>query len=704
MISARPACCLLGVLAVLGCAAERSSEPSSVVLVTIDTLRADRLGAYGGEARTPNLDALAREGVLFRNAFAQSPLTLPSHSSILTGTLPTRHGVRDNGRYRLSEEMETVAEILKAKGYATAAFVGAFPVDSRFGLDQGFDEYDDGFSRAPSRVAFAERRAADVVAAARRWLEGRKPGPYFLWLHLFDPHAPYEPPPPFAEDYEGEVAYVDESLSNLFQSVGSEALLAVTADHGEGLGEHGERTHSLFVYDSTLRIPFLLRGPGVPRGTVVEEQVRSVDIVPTLLELSGHRGACARCQGASLVPALRGETLPSAPSYAETYFPLLNLGWSELKSLRKDGWKLIAAPEPELFDLRSDPGETRNLAETDPGKLRELSAELAALSEDAVAAPASDPETVRVLRSLGYLSSAKPPVTGDRPDPKSRLAVWEGVRNGMELVARGQMGGAIAELQAAVNEEPQLLLARSYLALALFDLGRYGESAAQCAAILDREPRDFDATLLLAKSLLRSGRTAEAQALLGAAAEIDPDSPEPWVELAQAALASRSREEAEAYLAKARERDEEAPPVLVLRGKMALLAGDSASSEALFRKALGESPFEEDARVQLGNLLLTQRRLGEAEGLYREGLTIRPEAASFHLGLGHSRALAGKMGEAIPLFEKALTLDPKSTTALNSLGFIYIETGNANKGVALLRRSLEIQPDQPELVGFLRAR
>jgi arylsulfatase A-like enzyme/Flp pilus assembly protein TadD len=675
-----------------------------VVLVTIDTLRADRLGAYGGTASTQNLDALAREGALFRNAFAQSPLTLPSHSSILTGTLPTVHGVRDNGRFRLSEEMETLAEILKAKGYATAAFVGAFPVDSRFGLSQGFDQYDDDFSRSASRVAFAERRAGEVVAGARKWLETRNPGPYFLWVHLFDPHAPYDPPSPFPKGYEGEIAYVDESLSNLLQAVGGEVLLAVTADHGEGLGEHGERTHSLFIYDSTLRIPLLLRGPGVPQGTVIDEQVRSIDILPTLLELSGHEGACSSCQGRSLAAALRGATLPPAPSYAETYFPLLNLGWSELKSLRKDGWKMIAAPEPELFDLSADPGETRNLAEIHPEKARDMAAELASMAGDAVAAPASDPETARVLRSLGYLSSAKPPQTGSKADPKSELSVWEGIRTGMDLVAQGRMEEAAGELDRAVREDPELVLARSYLALALFDLGRYDGSAAQCAAILEREPRNFDATLLLGKSLLRSGRASEARALLSEAAEIDPESPEPWVELSQAALAARSREEAGAFLAKARERDDEAPPVLVLRGKMALITGDAASSEALFRKALEQAPFEDDARVQLGNLLLTQRRLDEAEGLYREGLQIRPEAASFHLGLGQCRALAGRMEEAIPLFEKALALEPRSTTAMNSLGFGYLELGRQSEGVALLRRSLEIQPDQPELVGFLRQR
>ena len=696
-------------LALASCSPGGPREPRSLVLVTIDTLRADRLGAYGGKAATPSLDALSREGARFQNVFAQSPLTLPSHSSILTGTYPTYHGVRDNGRFRLSEEMETLAEILRDAGYSTAAFVGGFPVDSRFGLDQGFDVYDDALGRSRSRVSLAERRASEVVALAGSWIEGRDRNLYFVWVHLFDPHAPYDPPDPFPDDYEGEVAYVDASLKELLAAVSQDAFVAVTADHGEGLGEHGERTHSLFVYDSTLRVPWLLRGPGVAPGTVVEEPARSVDLVPTILDLVGMSEGCARCQGRSLVPALEGKPLPPEPSYAETYFPRLNLGWSELRSLRLGGWKYIEAPEPELYEIATDPGEIRNLASVNPEKLREMASELDRL-EEATAGAASngqvqDPETRAILRSLGYLSSESAgPSEGPRADPKSRLEVWEGVRNGMDLVARGEMDGAIEALEFALATEPDLILARTYLALAYFERGRYPAAVGQCNEVLARAGSDFDGTLLLGRSLLRLGRIPEARAVLERAASIDEASPEPWVELAQLHMLSKSRSEMESALAKASERDGKAPSVLLLQGKIAMMSGSVPYAEKLFRAAIDAAPSEEEPRVQLGNMLLTQRRLEEAEELFRESLVVRPQAAGLYLGLGHTRALAGKMQEAIPLFEKALELSPESTLVLNSLGFAYVEAGQTSRGQALLKRSLQIQPEQPELRSILGER
>jgi tetratricopeptide (TPR) repeat protein len=697
---------IVSLLLLSSCAPGSRREPRSIVLVTIDTLRADRLGVYGGKAATPVLDALSREGARFQNVFAQSPLTLPSHSSILTGTYPTYHGVRDNGRFRLPADMETLAEILKGAGYSTAAFVGGFPLDSRFGLDQGFDLYDDSLGRSRSRVSFSERRASEVVASARSWIAGRGQNLYFVWVHLFDPHAPYDPPDPFPDDYEGEVAYADAALKELLAAVSKDAFVAVTADHGEGLGEHGERTHSLFVYDSTLRVPWLLRGPGVAAGTVVEESARSVDLVPTLLDLVGMNESCARCQGRSFVPALEGKSLPPAPAYAETYFPRLNLGWSELRSLRLGGWKYIEAPEPELYDTNSDVGENRNLAASDPAKLEEMRAELAKLEEATTGAGSNeellDGETRAILRSLGYLSSESTVAKeGPRPDPKGRLQVWEGIRSGMDLVARGELDDAIEKLEAATLAEPDLVLARTYLALAYFERGRYREAMEECGAVLARAPSDFDGTLLMGKSLLRLGREAEARLVLERAAAIDDASAEPWVELAQIHLHSGSRSQAEAALKKAAERDGKAPSVLLLQGKIALVSGSMPYAEKLFRAAMEAAPFEEEPRVQLGNLLLTERRLEEAEQLFRQSLELRPQASAMYLGLGHSRALAGRMEEAIPFFEKALELSPDSTLVLNSLGFAYVEVGNSGRGLDLLRRSLSLNPGQPEILRLL---
>jgi tetratricopeptide (TPR) repeat protein len=271
----------------------------------------------------------------------------------------------------------------------------------------------------------------------------------------------------------------------------------------------------------------------------------------------------------------------------------------------------------------------------------------------------------------------------------------------MDLVARGEMDQAIDELESALATAPDLILARTYLALAYFEKGRYRAAVDQCNEILARAPSDFDGTLLLGKSLLRLGRGADARIVLERAASIDDASPEPWVELAQLHLVSKSRSEVDSALAKATERDGEAPSVLLLQGKIAMMSGSIPYAEKLFRASIEAAPSEEEPRVQLGNLLLTQRRLEEAEELFRESLVARPQAAGLYLGLGHSRALGGKIEEAIPLFEKALELSPESTLVLNSLGFAYVEAGESAKGVALLRRSLELQPDQPELKGFM---
>jgi tetratricopeptide (TPR) repeat protein len=432
-------------------------------------------------------------------------------------------------------------------------------------------------------------------------------------------------------------------------------------------------------------------------------------LVPTILDLVGMTDRCPRCQGRSLVPALEGEALSPEPSYAETYFPRLNLGWSELRSLRAGSFKYIDAPEPELYDLATDPGELRNIAAWNPERVRELDSDLDRVEKASAGAVATeeilDPQVRAILRSLGYLTSeSAAEATGSRPDPKSRLEVWERVRAGMDLTARGETDAAIEALETAVAKEPDLVLARTYLALAYFERQRYAEARDQCQEILARAPEDFDGTLLLGKSLLRLGRNDEALEALKRAAAIDAESVEPWVEIAQLHLASKSRSEADAALVKATAIDQNAPSVLLLQGKIAMMSGSAQYAEKLFRAAIEAAPAEEDPRVQLGNLFLTQRRLEEAEDLYRESLALRPEAAALHLGLGHARALSGKLDQAIPIFEKALELSPDSTLVLNSLGFAYLEAGEIEKGEAVLKRSLQIQPSQPELNALLGRR
>ena len=348
------------------------------LLVTIDTLRADRVGAYGYvAAQTPALDRLAREGALVEDAVVQVPQTRPSHASILTGRYPYEHRIRDNYSSPLDRKVPTLATLLKARGYATAAFIGAYPVARTSGLDQGFDVYDDPFGAgesATTRRSAQERSAEKVADAAIAWLGERRAKPFFAWVHFFDPHAPYEAPAPFGarfakSPYDGEVAYADSQLGRLLEwldrsGVRGQTLVLVTSDHGESLGEHGEDEHMIFVYDATLRVPMLASWPGrIPSGVRLKGQLRSIDIVPTALELLGLPPVPT--SGASRSEALlTGSRIPDNESYAESLYGNIHHGWAPLYSLRGEGFKFIDAPRPELYHLVNDPGETRNLVET----------------------------------------------------------------------------------------------------------------------------------------------------------------------------------------------------------------------------------------------------------------------------------------------------------------------------------------------------
>ena len=430
-------------------------ERPHVLLVTIDTLRADALGCYGrANAATPVLDALAGRGVRFGTAIAPAPLTGPSHASILTGLVPVRHGVRDNGGYVLPEAVPSMAESFHGAGYRTAAFVSGFPLARRFGLARGFDAYDDHFPRGRDarRAPYVERDAAATTDAVLRWLDEGS-GPFFAWVHYYDPHAPYEPPEPWAtrfagRPYDGEVAFVDAQLGRLLDRLGAKGIAAnsivlVTADHGESLGEHGEETHGIFVYDATVRVPLVAAGPGLPRGTVSRTLARLIDVAPTLLDLAGLE-ALPGTDGRSLRRAAAGGG-PEEPAYVESLSPLLHLGWSPLHAWRTRRWKLIDAPRAELYDLEADPSERRNVAaehrDVVDALRRPLQAAMAAQGPSA--ARAVDAETSERLAALGYLSGATAPDAGRRragATPRTTCACSRGSSAGPRASASTRRG------------------------------------------------------------------------------------------------------------------------------------------------------------------------------------------------------------------------------------------------------------------------
>jgi arylsulfatase A-like enzyme/Tfp pilus assembly protein PilF len=531
-----------------------ASRPRNVLLVTIDTLRADRVGAYGWEAaRTPAMDALAGRGVRFDQAFATAPITLTSHASLLTGLYPPGHGARHNG-VRAGTAPATLATALAARGFATGAFVAAFPLDRRFGLHRGFEVYSDVMPRGSDGRLRHERPGSVVVDEALAWLAARAGGPFFLWVHLFEPHAPYEPDPSRgaggaaatpADRYDDEVARADVEVGRLLAALSPSqdtTLVIVASDHGEAFGEHDEYGHSLFVYDTTLRVPLIMAGPGVPAGRAVTAPVSLVDVVPTVLDLLGEPPL--EVDGISLVAAMRGEPTPSRALFAESFAPLLDFGWSSLRSVRREGMKFIAAPTPELYDLAADPGETRNVlasrsAEgTDLGALAERysAAEFSGAS-DKEAPSAADAEARRRLEALGYVSGGRSAggAAIPRPDPKDRKALASRIA----LVASGELAGAAlrSALEGIVREDPGNGQAHMRLGFVLLEAGDCAGAEPHFRAAREARVASADPSLGLAGCLFARGDLGGAQRALEEGDAIEPGNPVVQANLGAVALA-----------------------------------------------------------------------------------------------------------------------------------------------------------------------
>lgn len=492
---------LLAAALVVACGSEptapEAAPPRSLLLVTIDTLRADRVGCYGYElARTPVLDDLARRGVRCANTSAVAPLTFPAHTSLMTGMLPPAHGARDNGSHRAVPELQTLAETLSAAGLRTAGFAAAFVLDSIYGLDQGFEVYGDVPQRTAVPTAeFEERTAEEVNAEATAWLDGLAADePFFLWVHYFEPHLPYPAPETLPEalrerPYDAEVAAADRALGELLghlDAIGrrDETLVVVTSDHGESLGEHGEASHSFFVYEGVLHVPLLFAHASLPAGAVLDARTSTVDVFPTALELLGLPGAHATPPGASLAAALRGAELEERPVYFESLYPLLNYGWAPLQGVRSGDLKFIRAPRPELFDIAADPGELANLYAERPDDARRLAAELEAVLEanqDAERAAAAkrkmSADERQILASLGYTGTAAArDVEVTLRDPKDGLARMKQELRIRELMDAGRSEDARNAIAELLADDPENPLFNTHMGLLFMRTSQHAEA------------------------------------------------------------------------------------------------------------------------------------------------------------------------------------------------------------------------------------
>jgi len=544
--------CIFVVLILLGAATGpgplvAEGNPANVVVITIDTLRADHLGCYGYRSiETPNLDALARSSARFTHAFSPVPITLPAHTALFTGSFPMATGMHDFSGNKLPATVVTLAKVLHDHRYSTAAFLGAAVLDSRFGLNQGFDTYFDHFDfdrLDETSLDMVKRRGDEVVDNALEWLKANPRRPFLLWVHLYDAHYPYTPPEPFASrypgrPYDGEIAFDDAQVGRLIAflkdlGVYETAVLAVTGDHGEGLGEHGEKTHGFFVYNSTLHVPLLIKVPGAAARTI-EKEASLVDVMPTFLQAL-QLPIPPSVQGRSLLSDILGKSSAATSNlYAETYLPLLHFRWSQLRALQSDGLKYIEAPRPELYDTRTDPHETKNLLPGKQGLAHEMGGRLQALTRRYTPAfgggaretEATDAALADRLRSLGYVAISGgtfSDLSGKAlPDPKDRVRVYDLVSEAMADGQHGRYTESLEKLKEAEKAEPSSLPIRYLQALDYYRLKDFPHAMDQFKAALELDPKFALATYYLGLTQVQTGDVEGAAASFQRALDLDP--------------------------------------------------------------------------------------------------------------------------------------------------------------------------------------
>ena len=627
-----------------------------VLLITIDTLRADALGCYGNATvETPWIDRLAAGGVRFDQAHAQNVVTLPSHANILSGRYPLDHGVRDNSGFRFPGGVDTLATLLKRAGYATGAFVSAFPLDSRFGLDRGFDVYDDRLGDPEARTAFLmpERSGARTVEAARKWREAQTT-PTLTWIHLYEPHFPYVPPEPFASryapsPYHGEVAYTDSLLGPLLAPLlqagkDGRTLVVFTSDHGEGLGEHGEKTHGIFAYDTTLRVPLVLYAPRLFGPRTPRARVRHVDVFPTVLDALGL-GAPKDASGRSLLALAAGSGDAPEASYFEALSSSVNRGWAPLTGLAQDRFKFIDLPIPELYDLGADPHEMKNVAATEPRVLEAMRSQLARLraADHGTARGEEDAETRERLRSLGYASVSAPAKTRytQDDDPKRLIGLDAAIQDVVTLYQAGDLQAGLVRVKEVLKQRPDMPLALQHLAFLQRQVGDLDGAVATLKHAIALHPEDSDTAALLGAYLNESGRAGEAAAVLAVYADRkDPDL-----------------------------------DVLMARGAALAQVGRTADAIATFDRALAIDPSNAAAKANLGTVSLGVRDYPRARAILEEALVLDPDVSRAHNALGVLAAETGHPDEAIAHWKRAVELNPKEWDTLFNLGKLLRRQG-----------------------------
>lgn len=665
-----------------------SSQSSGldVLLITIDTLRADYLSCYDKtKIETSHIDQLASRGLLFLNAFAHNVMTLPSHINILTGTYPFFHGVRDNAGFWLEEESLLISEILKEKGYSTAAFIGAFPLDDRFGLDQGFDLYDD-FYGDPSTPAyhthlhnlfFVERPAEDVIDAACSWIKDQGENSWFCWIHLFDPHVPYIPPQIFKERYPsdfygGEVAYVDQELGRLFQFLGKREnkdypLTVITSDHGESLGEHGELTHGVFAYNSTLHIPLIIYQPQLfPKSKVIQEMVRHIDIAPTILDVLGIK-IPGVIQGRSLLPLVKN---PSRWKMEDCYFealsPNLNRNWAPLHGLIRGNYKFISLPASELYDLKKDFREENNLAAKENPLAIELKKDLDSLlqtkKQPLSARRSIDRETREKLHSLGYIAGAdalpEKRSFSAEDDPKNLIGLDREMQEGIMVFQTGGVEKAAKIFEEILEQRQDYKLIYENLSFIYRERGQLGKAIKLLEKAIDLKLDDSSLMSKLAIYYQEAGKLEKAKTILESLAKSFPHDVEILNYLGVTYWKLESFEEA----------------------------------IKIFQKAIAMDKGYASLYNNLGSVYLSLKDYSQAEEKFKKALSYDQNLASAYNGLGIIRANENNLPQAAKNWKKAVELDKTQYDALYNLCIILTKMNQFEDALKYIERFIASAP------------
>jgi arylsulfatase A-like enzyme/Flp pilus assembly protein TadD len=679
---------LLALCQVASAAATSARKPSpNVILITIDTVRADHLGCYGAKnIQTPTLDALARDGVVFERAISQVPLTWPSHAAILTGLYPFQNGVQDFTDQPLDARFRSVAQAFKQRGYATGAVVSAFVLDRSWGLARGFDFYDDAFAPeafANRDLGLVDRRAGESIDHALSWMKKNPRRPFFFWLHLYDPHSPYDPPEPYRSQYQGhlydgEIAYADHELGRLIawlkgNQLYDSSLIVFLSDHGESLGEHGEHEHGFFVYNATVHIPLIVKPPagsGVRPGRV-SRPVETTAVGPTLMRLSGIHDRIE--QQFSSHGLLRSDAPPDDAAYSETFYPFSSFGWSPLHALETSRFHYIDAPQPELYDMVADPGEENNLAPRQTATLAVLKDKLQALLRQHPYTPAANSnselsqDALDKLRTLGYVAY-RSPVSADAlaaglADPKTKLWEFNSILQAEDAFRAGDVSKGKSLLLQVREKDPDMYVVPFVLGETALEQKQWEAAAAELRKCLDLNPHFDQAMLGLARALIFLGKTDEGRLWSKKAIEYNPENYRAWYQLGF--IDART---------------------------------DKKQGIVDYEKAVSIQPSFAPLRRDLGLLQFEQGNYADAARHLSRAIALGLKEANLYNSLGISYSRTGRLREAVASYKQALQLDPKLAQTHLNLGFAYEQLHEKTLAAAEYQQACQLNADLCEMI------